>query len=319
MSTWQTSNSKMPPGLVSSANISTQLLNVGSRRQDEKRPRLDTGARNQSSHSAGSREDSSVDPKATKVPPGRRRADSLGSLATYSSASSHPSPVVTAVVEPQPTLFQVPTYLRPLSSTSNSPPSILSRRDMTMPYHQGPPKLQSAVDSVQELSVRATAMESREPHCSSAHLAGFPYDSDPSGNRESNSPSTMAQRVNQESSRSSNSSPSPTHSGYPAASSSQTSSTTDNRSQRTLPPLAAIKPGDKRVPFAPDLSSSAAPPAPYLRLSFSSTNSPSMSSLFFRFSIQNPLLRIQHKNWFRPFLMIQIPVHLKTFYVSLQN
>lgn len=245
----------------------------------DKRPRFEKELSTHSSHSAGSREDSNnVDSKSTKISLDRRRADSFGSTATYSSTSGHPSPTVASIGKPHLPNLQGPPQLRPPSPTSGLPPTFVGRRDPAMPYLQSPSQLHIVADvSGHGLPMRSAALDVKERRLSSTSLAGLLQDSDMLRNRGSGSQSTTMQKVHQESSKSPNSSPtsSTVSPNATTASSQHTSLTSDQRSRRALPPPfpAGFKPLENQTPFASGISPPSAQPAPYLRPSFSSLTS----------------------------------------------
>ena len=208
----------------------------------------------------------------------RRRADSFGSTATYSSTSGHPSPTVASIGKPYYSNLADPPQLQPSSPTSHSTSTFLGRRDPAMPYLQSPSQLQFATDvSRRGLSIRSNASDGSKGHLSSTSAAGLLQDRDVLRNSASSSPLTTMTKTNHESCKSSNSSPisSAVSASATNPSSHHNSLNSDQRCLRALPPpfSSALKSLEYQGSFGSGPSPSNAQPTTYLRRSFSPSSS----------------------------------------------
>lgn len=219
------------------------LAEFKQRNADDKQPRLQKELSAASSQS-GPEQNENVEPKTLQFPSRTRRADSFGSMNTYSTTSEHPSPPATNTSKALPSLFAGPPHFGPASpmssSTSNSPWN-----------HRGSSAVNPVFAMVDKPPPPATDPQNRmlpvdrsEPRTSSSHLANLLQDSDML--RARSSPLAM---LPCEPSQSSNSSPissafSNNTSQLPAHSSSLTSV---HSSAGTTPPADNI-PSSRRLP-----------------------------------------------------------------------
>ena len=210
---------------------------------------------------------------------GRGRANSHGSVATHSSASGLPSPIAANVTEAPPSIFSGPPQFRSHSPTPGSPPTFFARRESNAPHSQNPSQVHVPSDRQFQdpHAARTVSLDGEEARSSSNRAVGQLQLSDMLGVRGRGSPLPTMQNLRRDSSKSSNSSP--TSSGFSssvtATPSSHTSLTSDQRVQRTLPPLSllGLKVRDKEKLFPASKSPSTAQPVTFLQPSFSSSTS----------------------------------------------
>lgn len=240
-----------------------------------------------SSHSAGSQDDPN-ESRLMDVALGRHRprATSVGSLATQSSTTGHPSPTAATVTKAMPSLFSTPTQLRSHSPTSTSSPTFLSRADSIALHSRNSSQMHVSTDGPFQdpNAARIGQLDNRDPRSSPNHVGGQPQGPDLSAAPPSGSPLSLMQANRCDSSISSTSSMSAL-SSVRATPSSHMSMAVDQRAQRTLPPLSMLG-LDVREKFSPGKSPSTSQSAPFLKSTFnpsttsSSGRSPTLSLTF---------------------------------------
>lgn len=232
---------------------SEYLIEFKQRNSDDKRPRLDkepSATDSQSGPEHG--ENHNVETRQAQVPSRHRRADSIGSINTYSTASDHPSPTAANMIKPLPSLFAGPPHLRPPSPSSYSSPSASTASPWAGRTSNNFNPVFANVDKPPPMSVdsqkRISSFDKSESRAKSNQFATLMQDADMLRARTSSL--TMLHR---ETSPSSNSSPissafSSNANTQPAQSSSLTSivsgggatSPADALPSRRLPPLSTI-------------------------------------------------------------------------------
>ena len=230
---------------------SEYLLEFKQKNSDDKRPRLHkepSATDSQSGPEQG--ENNNAETRQAQAPSRHRRADSIGSINTHSTASDHPSPTAN-LIKPLPSLFAGPLHFRPPSPSSYSSASASTANRWARRASNNFNPVFANVDKPPSMSVdsqkRVPSAEKNEIRATSNQLVNFMQDADMLRARTSSL--TMLHREN---SHSSNSSPissafSSNANTQPAQSSSLTSinsggatSPADALPSRRLPPLSTI-------------------------------------------------------------------------------
>ena len=229
------------------------LLEFKQKNSDDKRPRLQkepSATDSQSGPEQG--ENNNVETRQAQVPSRHRRADSMGSTNTYSTASDHPSPTAANLIKPLPSLFAGPSHFRPPSPSSYPSASASTASPWARRASNNFNPVFANVDKPPSMSVdsqkRQPSVEKTETRATPNQLVNLMQDADMLRARTSSL--TMLHRETSQSSNSSllSSAFSSNTNTQPAKSSSLTSmnsgcgatSTADKLPSRRLPPLSTI-------------------------------------------------------------------------------